>query len=70
MAHAILIGPDQQDNLALRYLASAAEIHGHRISLARYNDRRDLEPCVAGVLGDAPQMVGISMPFHLTFVTC
>ncbi len=66
MAHAILIGPDQQDNLALRYLASATEIHGHSVSLARYNDRRDLESCVASVLNDAPRMVGISIPFQYT----
>lgn len=61
---AVLIGPNQQENLALQYLASSADQAGHDVSLVAYNWRVDLESCVREALRDNPHCIGIGIPFQ------
>lgn len=61
---AVLLGPNQQENLALQYLASAAVEAGHEAMLVGYNDRRDLDGAVAAALSHAPDIIGIGIPFQ------
>jgi anaerobic magnesium-protoporphyrin IX monomethyl ester cyclase len=61
---AVLVGPDQQDNLALQYLASSVEAAGHRAHLVPYNSRGDLEACAAAVLSLKPDLVGFGIAFQ------
>jgi len=63
-AQVVLIGPDQQDNLALGYLASAVAAAGHEVELVRFNTRADLDRCVAEVTGLEPDVVGFGIPFQ------
>ena len=64
MGAVTLIGPDQQDNLPLRYLAAALERAGHTATLVRFNHRGDLRRCVDTVLTQAPDLVGLSISFQ------
>lgn len=59
-----LIGPDQQENLALGYLAAVAEKAGHSVEIIRYNTRRDMESCTAAVLASRADLVGLGIAFQ------
>jgi radical SAM superfamily enzyme YgiQ (UPF0313 family) len=63
-AVAALLGPDEQENLSLRYLAAAAEAAGQRVRLVPFNRRADAERAVAEVLALSPLLAGISIPFQ------
>ena len=43
---AVLIGPIQQENLALQYLAASARRAGHLVEVVSYNDRAELDQAV------------------------
>lgn len=55
------IGHDQQENLALQYLAAAAERAGHHADLVAFNSLRDLERCVSTVLSSDYDLVGMTI---------
>jgi anaerobic magnesium-protoporphyrin IX monomethyl ester cyclase len=63
--HVLLVGPEFEENLSLRYLAAALRQAGHTASLARF----DSPEYVAGVVEQArrekPGLVGLSMVFQV-----
>jgi len=59
-----LIGPDEQDNLALQYLAAAVEVAGHTSHRVRFNKRQEIDAACARVLELAPDLVGIGIAFQ------
>jgi len=61
---AALIGPVQQENLALGYLASYARAKGHEVSVIPYAFRKDLERTVERVLSEQPDLVGLGLAFQ------
>ena len=61
---AVLVGPIQQENLALQYLAGAAVRAGHEAVLVGYSYRHELDRAVAEVLAEEPDLVGLGMAFQ------
>jgi radical SAM superfamily enzyme YgiQ (UPF0313 family) len=61
---AVLVGPIQQENLALQYLAAAIERAGHRAELVGYSYRHELDRAVDEVIARAPDLVGLGMAFQ------
>jgi hypothetical protein len=64
MMRAVLVGPNQQENLALQYLAAAAERAGHDARLVGYNSRDDLSRVLVFIEKDPPDLVGLGMAFQ------
>jgi anaerobic magnesium-protoporphyrin IX monomethyl ester cyclase len=62
--HLVLVGPIQQEPLALQYLAAAAEKAGHRAEIVAYSYRADLDAAVNAVLQRAPDLVGLGIAFQ------
>lgn len=62
--HVVLVGAELEENLALRYLASALEAHGHSSELARFDRETDTRAVVDAVRKAAPAVVGMSMTFQ------
>lgn len=60
----VLVGPIQQENLALQYLAAAVEEAGHEAALVGYSYRHELDRAVDEVLDHAPDLVGLGMAFQ------
>jgi len=63
-SHVVLLGPNQQENLALQYLAAAARQAGHEAQLVGFNCRSDTANAVRAVAGIGPDVVGIAMQFQ------
>lgn len=63
MARVLLVGPDEEENLSLRYLSSALLAAGHHTTLAPFSGAGD----VAGVLSLAAghDIAGLSMCFQV-----
>jgi anaerobic magnesium-protoporphyrin IX monomethyl ester cyclase len=61
---AVLLGPNQQENLALQYLAAAARQAGHEARLVGFNTRADLARASQATLELHPDIVGIAMQFQ------
>jgi anaerobic magnesium-protoporphyrin IX monomethyl ester cyclase len=61
---ALLLGPIQQENLALQYLATAARRAGHEARVVAYSYRSDLDAALATVLEAAPDLVGLGIAFQ------
>jgi radical SAM superfamily enzyme YgiQ (UPF0313 family) len=59
-----LVGPDQQENLALQYLASSVKAAGHAVDLVRFSSRQDLGECVRAVITSRPDLVGQGISFQ------
>ncbi|MCP4680223.1 MAG: radical SAM protein, partial [Deltaproteobacteria bacterium] len=59
-----LVGPAQQENLALEYLAASAESRGHRAELVRYDTRLDLDSSIQSILKLDPHLVGFGIAFQ------
>lgn len=59
-----LVGPDQQENLALGYLAAAVERAGHRAELVPFAARQDIDRAVCAVLAADPDVVGLGIAFQ------
>jgi radical SAM superfamily enzyme YgiQ (UPF0313 family) len=59
-----LVGPEIEENLSLRYLASALARVGVEVELAPFNHASDMGRVVSQVLACAPTVVGISMAFQ------
>ncbi len=58
----LLVGPDQEENLSLRYLVSALRCAGHVAELARFNDADDSDAVVNAASGY--DWVGLSVCFQ------
>lgn len=61
---AVLVGPIQQENLALQYLAASARQAGHDVRVIAYSDRAELDSAVAQTLEAAPDLVGVGLAFQ------
>lgn len=62
--HVVLVGPEREENLSLRYLASALRQAGHGVSLARFDSPEHLQSVVRQVGHERPGLVGLSMVFQ------
>lgn len=61
---ALLVGPIQQENLALQYLAASARRAGHEARVVAYSYRSDLEAALAAVEREQPDLVGLGIAFQ------
>ncbi len=61
---AVLVGPIQQENLALGYLVSSARRAGHEASIVAYAYRKDLDSALEAVLSAKPDLVGLGIAFQ------
>lgn len=61
---AALVGPIQQENLALQYLASAARGAGHDAKVIAYSYRSDLDEALRETLDYRPHLVGLGIAFQ------
>ncbi len=61
---ALLVGPIQQENLALGYLASYARKCGHDVIVVPYRDRIELDQCAKRILEEKPDLVGLGIAFQ------
>jgi anaerobic magnesium-protoporphyrin IX monomethyl ester cyclase len=64
MARALLLGPIQQENLALGYLGAYARARGHVVEIVPYSSRTDLPRVLAAVKSFAPDLVGLGVAFQ------
>lgn len=58
----LLTGPDFEENLSIRYLASSLKANGHETLLAVFNSAEDVE-AVAQQAGEA-DIIGLSVCFN------
>ncbi len=58
-----LSGAELEENLGLRYMASALERRGHRVEIIPFNSEHDIPHAVEQVTAFAPQIIGLSMVF-------
>jgi radical SAM superfamily enzyme YgiQ (UPF0313 family) len=58
----LLVGPDQEENLSLRYLSASLRQGGHEVELARFNTVRDSYAVVEAAT--RADIVGLSMCFQ------
>jgi anaerobic magnesium-protoporphyrin IX monomethyl ester cyclase len=61
---ALLVGPIQQENLALGYLASYGRARGHEVVVVPYRDRIELEMTATRILEERPDLVGLGIAFQ------
>jgi anaerobic magnesium-protoporphyrin IX monomethyl ester cyclase len=61
----VLVGPEFEENLSLRYLAASLRQAGHRASLARFDSPEYVEGVVQQVRREGPGLVGLSMVFQV-----
>jgi hypothetical protein len=59
----LLVGPDQEENLSLRYLASSLMKAGHDVVIAPFNTEADQASVVQAAVGTT--MVGLSLCFQV-----
>jgi len=58
-----LVGAELEENLGMRYMASALESKGHQVELVPFNSEYDMTEVVGKVLDLSPEIVGLSMVF-------
>jgi radical SAM superfamily enzyme YgiQ (UPF0313 family) len=58
-----LIGTELEENLGLRYMASALEHKGHQVKIVPFNSKYDIPKIVEQVIHFFPQITGLSMVF-------
>ncbi|MHB1399215.1 MAG: B12-binding domain-containing radical SAM protein [Trichloromonadaceae bacterium] len=58
-----LIGAELEENLGLRYMASALEQQGHEALIFPFNEEADIPQVVRSVMAAAPEIAGLSMVF-------
>jgi len=61
---AVLVGPIQQENLALQYLAASARRAGHQVTVVSYGERADLDAAVRTIVDLQPDLVGLGIAFQ------
>lgn len=59
-----LVGPNQQENLGLQYLAASAERAGYVAELVGFKSRNDISSVVATVRDQAPLLVGLGVAYQ------
>ena len=66
MAWIALVGPELEENLSLRYLASSLARAGYRSELVVYNGDADFASAIEAIAGapEPPLLVGISLAFQ------
>src|SRR5579871_2039809 len=57
----LLVGPEFEENLSLRYLAAALQSAGHTAGLVRFDSREYLDGVVQQVMQEQPGLVGLSV---------
>jgi len=57
----LLVGPELEENLGLRYLASALQGAGHEVEVLPFNGPKDLPGLVRIILLEAPALVGLAL---------
>jgi anaerobic magnesium-protoporphyrin IX monomethyl ester cyclase len=60
----LLVGPNQQENLGLQYLAASAERAGFSAGLVGFNGRDDIAQATAAVLRERALLVGLGLTFQ------
>ena len=60
----LLVGSELEENLAIRYLASALDAAGHEAQLAAFSSPADGADVAAAVARHRPDMIGLSMTFQ------
>ena len=58
-----MVGAELEENLALRYMASALESRGHEVEIVPFNSGEDLPGAVAQINRFDPEITGLSMIF-------
>ncbi|MGC1378652.1 MAG: radical SAM protein [Anaerolineales bacterium] len=58
-----LVGAELEENLGLRYMASALEQKGHEADIVSFNTGYDTRPVVEHIQSLAPEIIGLSMVF-------
>src|SRR6186997_1896207 len=64
MAQVALVGPEIEENLSLRYLATALAEHGHQTEIVAFNQDADFAPAIEAILALDPGLVGLSLAFQ------
>jgi hypothetical protein len=64
MAHVALVGPEIEENLSLRYIASSLARAGHTTDIVAFNSEADFGDALRTILERAPAVVGISLAFQ------
>lgn len=66
MSWIALVGPEIEENLSLRYLASSLATHGFRSEIVPFNSEADFAAAVATIANapEPPLLVGISLAFQ------
>jgi len=59
----VLVGAELEENIGLRYMASALEANGHAADIVPFNSGRDAAGTVRQALALEPAIVGLSMVF-------
>jgi hypothetical protein len=65
-ARVLLVGPQEQENLALGYLGGALEAAGHAVETVAFASRDEGPGVLRAVLNLEPDLVGLSMAFQHT----
>ena len=61
--HVLLVGPDLEENLSLRYLAAALVGAGHRATIARFDTMEDFHQVVEQARG--ADLIGLSLCYQI-----
>jgi len=59
-----LVGAEFEENLGIRYIASAVEAVGHEAEIIPFNEAGDIDDVVWTVLTTPPDITGLSMVFN------
>lgn len=59
----VLVGPELEENLTLRYLMSALQADGHAVRIVQFDFPRDLERAAREIAASDAELVGFSMVF-------
>jgi anaerobic magnesium-protoporphyrin IX monomethyl ester cyclase len=65
-ARVLLVGPQEQENLALGYLGGALETAGHEVHVVGFANRDDGPGVLRAASRQVPDLVGLSMAFQHT----
>ena len=61
--HVLLVGPDLEENLSLRYLSAALRAGGHRATIARFDSMHDFDRVVEQARG--ADLIGLSLCYQI-----
>lgn len=64
MTHVALVGPEIEENLSLRYIASSLTAAGHTSDIVAFNAPTDFGRAIEQVIAAEPAVVGISLAFQ------